>query len=219
MKSRRYLPSNELDSTSSRLLKRLAEPDPEAWRELVSTYGPVVRFWIRRQGLKPDDLADVFQEVFLAVSRNIPGFQRQSGQAKFRAWLKAITFSKVQDFFRRNSKQPVAKGGTTAFRRLGDLHDESESHGAEEDANVGDAEPEAWESSFYAHQVLKKIRGQFQESTWQAFYLTTIHEQSSQQVAAELNMTPVAVRQAKFRVLQKLRKEMGAGEPENETNR
>ncbi len=70
-----------MDSTSARLLRRLGDHDPEAWRQFVRVYGAVVRFWIRQAGLNSADLADVFQDFFVAVSRNIVSFQRQSGQA------------------------------------------------------------------------------------------------------------------------------------------
>jgi RNA polymerase sigma factor (sigma-70 family) len=97
-------PPHQVDSTSTRLLARLRQDDPEAWREFVLVYGPVVRYWIRRAGLHGADLADVFQDAFLAVSRNIAGFERQEGHARLRAWLKRVTHSKVLDHFRRKAQ-------------------------------------------------------------------------------------------------------------------
>jgi RNA polymerase sigma-70 factor (ECF subfamily) len=199
------LPPNELNATSSQFLARVAKQEPEAWRHFVQVYGPVVRFWIRRAGLNHDDLADVFQEVFLAVSRNMAGFQREPGVAKFRAWLKTITLSKVHNHFRRQGKQPAAFGGSTALQQLhnvtaaappgaGDEHDEALAHS---------------EDAFIAQRTLQIVKKEFTEQSWTAFYRTAIDGLTSQQVAAELGITPLAVRKAKSRVLQRLKQFLG----------
>lgn len=209
MDSSDYLPPNQVDSTSSRMLSRLREKDGDAWRHFVQVYGPVVRYWIRRAGLNHDDLADVFQEVFLAVSRNIAGFQREPGVAKFRAWLKTITRSKVQNHFRRQGKQPAAFGGSTALQQLhnvaaaappdtGDEHDEALAHS---------------EDAFIAQRTLQIVKKEFREQTWTAFYRTAIDGLTSQQVAAELGITALAVRKAKSRVLQRLKEALSGSLP------
>lgn len=193
MDQSRYLPPNEVDATSSRLLTRLGEEDPEAWEQFVRVYGPVVRFWIRRAGLNKADLADVFQEVFLAVSRNIASFQRQSGQAKFRAWLKTVTVSKVNDHFRRQGKHPDAQGGTTMMQRIGALPE------------AEDIEERTTEESLISQRTLEMVKSEFREKTWQAFYRCAVDGRTSQEVAAELGISALAVRKAKSRVLARLR--------------
>ena len=49
------------------------------------------------------------------------------------------------------------------------------------------------------------IQSDFEQSTWQAFWRTTVDHQTAPDVANELNMSPGAVRQAKHRVLARLR--------------
>ncbi|MCA9072804.1 MAG: sigma-70 family RNA polymerase sigma factor, partial [Planctomycetaceae bacterium] len=202
--SNRIFP-NRMDSTCSRLLRRLAENEPSAWDELGRVYGPVVRYWIRSKGLTVADLADVFQEVFLAIARNIASFQREEGQGKFRAWLKTITFSKIYDYHRRQSQEPHAAGGTTAMQKL-DAIPATESAGSD-----GKSSPEnvlelsKVETSFLTQEMLKVIRESFSEKTWQAFYRTAIDGQCSRDIAKELGMTAPGVRRAKFRVVRRLR--------------
>jgi RNA polymerase sigma-70 factor (ECF subfamily) len=204
MDSSRILPPHQVDATCTRLLVQLARQEPEAWRKLVRVYGPVVRYWVVRAGLNKADLADVFQEVFLAVHRNIADYQRQSGVAKFRAWLKAITHSKVQDHHRRKGKQPQGQGGTTALQRLGEL----EHSAAEEDeADPALAQPE---DAFIAQRTVQLIRQEFREGTWKAFELTTLKGLTSQQAAAQLGISPLAVRKAKSRVLQRLKEALAS---------
>ena len=58
-------------------------------------------------------------------------------------------------------------------------------------------------------RALDLIRGEFQERTWQAFWRTAVLDQSPNEVAADLSLSPCAVRVAKCRVLRRLREELG----------
>jgi RNA polymerase sigma-70 factor (ECF subfamily) len=58
-------------------------------------------------------------------------------------------------------------------------------------------------------QTLERIRPEFEPRTWQAFWRTTVDDLSSSEVAAELAMTPGAIRKAKARILGRLRAELG----------
>ena len=58
------------------------------------------------------------------------------------------------------------------------------------------------------HRALEFIRDGFEDRTWQAFWKTVVEDRSAADAAAELGMTPGAVRVAKARVLQRLRKEL-----------
>ncbi len=195
------LPPNQVDSTSSQLLARLKEQDAEAWRQMVRLYGPVVRYWIRRSGLNPTDLADVFQEVFLAVSRTIPTFRRETGVAKFRAWLKQITRSKVLDYFRRLGKLPAqALGGSTAMLRLNDVEATLVETDDSSDASLAHSE-----DAFLAQRTLQIVKREFTEQSWQAFQLTAIDGLTSQEAAVRLGVSSLAVRKAKSRILQRLK--------------
>ena len=57
-------------------------------------------------------------------------------------------------------------------------------------------------------RALEWVRGDFSETTWKIFEQTTLEHQTYQEVAAELGMTANAVRQARFRVLRRLREEL-----------
>ena len=53
------------------------------------------------------------------------------------------------------------------------------------------------------------VRDQFEERTWRAFWRVAVEDRSPSEVAEELGITANAVRQAKSRVLRRLREEMG----------
>jgi RNA polymerase sigma-70 factor (ECF subfamily) len=58
-------------------------------------------------------------------------------------------------------------------------------------------------------RALEQIRGEFQERTWRAFWGVVVEGRAAADVAADLGMTPGAVRVSKSRVLLRLRRELG----------
>jgi RNA polymerase sigma-70 factor (ECF subfamily) len=58
-------------------------------------------------------------------------------------------------------------------------------------------------------RALESIQGEFEGRTWQAFWQVQMDGRTTEEVGAALGMTPAAVRKAKFRVLRRLREEMG----------
>ena len=180
--------------TSLSLLDRARHHDEPSWRRLVTLYGPLVEHWCRR-GAHPGDAADLAQEVFLAVSQGLERFERR-GPGSFRGWVRGITRHKLLDYYRRAQREAAAAGGSTALERLQEIPDPLP--GSDEDAD---------EMSGLYRRALDLIRGEFEERTWQAFWLTAVEGQEAPAAAAQLGMSPVAVRIAKSRVLARLRAE------------
>ena len=186
-------------ATSLSLLLRVQGNQPGAWERLVDLYAPLVYHWCRRSQLGPEDTADVFQEVFRAAFQNIGNFERQRGGGSFRAWLKTITRTKICDLIRKLDRQPRAAGGTDAQLRIQAVADPL----AEDDpSELGVVQQQV-------RRTLDQICGEFEARTWQAFWKVQMENQLPNYVAAELGMTPAAVRKAKLRVLQRLRLELG----------
>ena len=189
--------------TSRSLLLRVQGNEPGGWDQLVTLYGPLVVHWCRCRRLQEEDIADVFQEVFQAVLKNISGFRKERTSDTFRGWLRTVTHNKVHDHFRKAGREPQAAGGTEAQVQFSQLPapdpvDEEEESAAEAKA----------EHALYG-RALDLIRSEFKESTWKAFWRTAVDGQSAKDVADELSMSPGAVRVARSRVLHRLREELG----------
>ena len=189
------------NSTSISLLRGLKARDQEAWVRMTRIYGPVVYRWCRRMGVPADDVADVAQEVFQAVAARVDGFRRDRPSDSFRGWLWSITRNKGIDFFRRAGRQPGATGGTDAQARLGQLPFEPDS--VENRAATNDDD-----GTYVLHRALELVRGEFTAHNWAAFWRSTVDHESSTDIARDLGMTANAVRQAKYRVLRRLRSEL-----------
>jgi RNA polymerase sigma-70 factor (ECF subfamily) len=183
------------------LLARVQADEPAAWERLVSLYAPLVLHWCRHNGLQDQDVADIFQEVFQAVVVYVGSFRRERAGDTFRGWLRRITQNKVRDYFRKRGREACGVGGSSAQERFGQL--------AAPQPAEGDTAPEDEGERELFGRALELIRGDFEERTWQAFWQTAVEGRSPRDVAADLSMTPGAVRVAKSRVLHRLRGELG----------
>jgi RNA polymerase sigma-70 factor (ECF subfamily) len=185
--------------TSLTLLARLRDNEPAAWSSMVQLYTPLVRRWAERGGLAGADVDDLTQEVLRAAVTALPQFRRDRPGDSFRGWLYGITRNALRRHFERAARAPRAAGGTDAQLRLQEVAGPE----AETDAEGQD------DRNALFRRALELVRGQFEEKTWQAFWLTAIDGLTPDEVAPRLGLTPVAVRKYKSRVLQRLRSEFG----------
>jgi len=186
------------DSTSPSLLLRLKDNDQDAWQRLVNLYSPLVAHWFRQWGASADDIPDLVQELFAAVASSLGTYRQDAPGATFRGWLRAIARNKFRDHRRRGPTCGV--GGSEALVRLQDLPDDDDGP----DLSEGDAEVAA-----LYRRALEQVRCQFEERTWRAFWKVAIEEHSPADVAMELGLSANGVRQAKSRVLRRLKAELG----------
>ena len=203
-------PSNQADTprpgrkppgTSLTLLQRLLDNEPEAWRIMVQLYTPLLCHWCTRGGVRGADAEDVVQEVFGAAASGLPKFRREREGDSFRAWLRGITRNMLMVHFRRASRQPQASGDSAVFSQLAAVADPAATDFAEEDP------PSELEA--LRRRALELVRGQVEERTWRAFWLTAIEGHAPAEVAASLGVSATAVRMAKSRVLHRLKEQFG----------
>jgi RNA polymerase sigma-70 factor (ECF subfamily) len=186
--------------TSLTLLQRLRANEPDAWDTMVRLYTPLVYHWCARGGVRGADADDVAQEVFRATVTGFAGFRREHEGDTFRGWLRGITRNMLHQHFRRRGREPAARGGTDAFVKLQEVTDAAGP--LEED----DPAPEV--ESLH-RRALELVRLEFEQRTWQMFWLTVAERRSPVDVAADLGVTPAAVRKAKSRVLHRFKEQFG----------
>jgi RNA polymerase sigma-70 factor (ECF subfamily) len=183
-----------MTKTPSSLLERLRQPfDPEAWAQFVALYAPVIFSWGRRAGLQEADAADLVQEVLVTLLQVLPTFTYDRHKS-FRRWLRTVTLNK----WRKNRKHPA--------NRM--VHGRS---GEPEPVAVADDLEAFWETEYQQHlvqQALRIMRTDFQEATWKACWEVVVARRPAGEVAAELGLTVGAVYAAKFRVINRLRREL-----------
>ncbi len=183
------------ESTSSSLIFRVQTNQPRAWDELVALYAPLVYYWIRRAAIPEAAAVDVGQEVFLAVVQSIARFDMHRPDASFRGWLRVITTNKIRDYLRDRAAQPQP------------LTQPPSTWHSSPPPEIDEAQPDPQTASLLP-RLLSWLEPGFERQTWQAFWQTVIEDRPATEVAIDLGMKPDAVRQAKARVLRRLRQEL-----------
>jgi RNA polymerase sigma-70 factor (ECF subfamily) len=182
-----------MTQTSVILLERVRQrSDQEAWSRFVRLYTPLIFSWGRQCGLQPDDAADLTQDVLTVLLQKLPEFT-YNHHGSFRAWLRTVTLNQWRDRRKRIATRPLAGVGA-------DLDEMA----APEASSLEEAE--------YRQQLvsraLRLIQGDFQPTTWRAFWEHGVEGRPAAQVAAELGLSLNAVYTARFRVLARLRQEL-----------
>ena len=188
-----------MDSSSSispSLISRARIGDTEAWHHLVEIYSPVVYRWARSAGLQDSDASDVMQDTFRDVSRGLAKFRKENPGDSFRGWLWVIARNRIRQHFNRLNRQPAGVGGTAHAEQINSAPDFLQADDLPNEGSVKAA---------VVHRALDLIRDEFRERTWQAFWRLTITGQSAAEIGDALKLNEKAVRQAKYRVLCRLR--------------
>ena len=175
--------------------------DAEAWDRLVGLYAPLVYRWCRRWDLPEQEIADVFQDVFQAVATHIAATSAGRGG-------RHISRLAPDDHPEQGAR--TISGGSGASRAApAGPRPSSGSHRLPDEHPDGDESDDGPADRSLFGSALDLIRGEFEERTWRAFWLTAVEGRTAVDVALELAMSPGAVRVAKSRVLRRLREELG----------
>jgi RNA polymerase sigma-70 factor (ECF subfamily) len=190
--------------TRASLLLRLQQPDDErAWQEFVEIYQPLIERLATRYGLQPADAQDISQEVLTRVAKAISEWEHDPARGTFRGWLTRVTRNLTIEQLRTRARRPLTNpesGQLEQFQCGADsifqLEQQRELFG--------------W--------AARKARDQFVPTTWQAFWLTAVEQQSPSQVAEQLGLSTGAVYIARSRVMARLRELIEQTEFDSQVN-
>jgi RNA polymerase sigma-70 factor (ECF subfamily) len=178
--------------------------DEEAWREFLAMYRPVVYRLARRRGLQHADAEDLSQQVFAAVGRAIHSFDPDPARGRFRSWLARITQNATFNALTRR-RPDAASGGTSVLELL--------------DQQMGRSgcpreiiELEFRRSLF--RWAAERVRSEFREATWMAFWQTMVEGQQIPVVASALGMSIGSIYAARSRIVRRIKYEIEAHEHE-----
>lgn len=195
------MPVDDSPLTRASLLVQLRDGGNHgAWQEFMKLYGPIVYGFARKRGLQDADAADLMQEVMRSVSAAIGRLDYDRSQGTFRGWLFTITRNRVFNFLSARRLRPQASGDTSTNQLL-------DSHPVENDG------ADIWEVEYQrrlAAIAMERVKKEFQESTWQAFWKTAVEGSSAADVSKQIGMSTGAIYVAKSRVLARLKEEVDA---------
>jgi RNA polymerase sigma-70 factor, ECF subfamily len=182
-------------STHTTLLRDLRDPANEpVWTEFCERYRPLLVAFGRRLGLQWQDAEDAAQEAlcgFVTAYRQ-NRYEREKGG--LRAWLFRIAAHKIRDVQRRRGRERP-QGDKSTAGVVDQIPDEQTLSG------IWDAE---WQRATM-REAIRRVKGEVERATLQAFALATLREWPAERVAAKLGISRNAVSKAKRRVLSRLR--------------
>jgi RNA polymerase sigma-70 factor (ECF subfamily) len=180
------------------LLRIRDSQDREAWYEFASIYRPLIYRVGRRFGLQDADAQNLMQDVLQKVERKAGDWEPGQGRGSFRGWLATVARNAAIDAIRRVSPD-AARGGTSVGEILHSIS----------------APPEAADAAFRLELerqafrwAARRIRSEFAEPTWTAFWETMVDGQSCAEVATRLERSIGAIYTARSRVMQRLKAEL-----------
>jgi RNA polymerase sigma factor (sigma-70 family) len=201
--------TDDLPLTRVSLLVQIRDGSNQvAWQEFIKLYGPVIYGFARKRGLQDADAADLMQDVLRSVSSAIGRLDYDRTQGTFRGWLYTITRNKVYNFLSARRIRPQGSGDTTTNKLLNEQPDTDDgSH--------------AWETEYQrrvASIAMDRVKDEFQETTWRAFWLTAVDGLSAADASKQTGLSTGAVYVAKSRVLARLKQEVESIERQEENS-
>lgn len=180
--------------TRQTLILQLKTPQHEgAWWEFVTVYESFLHRLVERRGVPSTHVPDVTQQVLLAIARSIDTWEDDGQDASFRRWVRRVARNVVIKYMARERRQFRGQGGTDALELIGEVADERD----------------AVLSKQYEHELIvwaaEQVREEFLESSWKAFWATTIDGRGVAEVAEELSVSPGSIYMSRSRIKKRIR--------------
>ena len=186
--------------TRPSLLLRLRDArDQQAWSIFLEIYQPLIYRVIRQRRVQDADAREVTQDVLLAVANSIDQWEADPERGTFRGWLTTITRNLVVNYLIKQSRHPRGSGDSDIRRGL-----ESLPAPAGNESALFDVE----ERRQIFRWAADRIRPEFREANWQAFWRTAVEGQGAIEVARELGISPGLVYVSRNRVMKRLREKV-----------
>lgn len=96
----------------ARYVKQIQSGDKSAFQALYNATEQYIYFCVSSQGVPENDIADVMQEIYLAVYKNLYTIKEPLAAMN---WMKRIAFHKSMDYYRRMGKDVLAETITEEF--------------------------------------------------------------------------------------------------------
>jgi RNA polymerase sigma-70 factor (ECF subfamily) len=146
--------SSTSQSYETKLVEKLRSGDSAAMEEFYNIYRNRLYSLVLEQVGRDQAVAeDLVQEVFLAALGSLDKFR---GDSQLYTWLRSIAFHKINDFYRRQAREPKPEKSSSDFNAL-----KPEQTGDNEPATLTILESEEIRQS--VHQALAGLPQDYQE--------------------------------------------------------
>ena len=185
--------------TRPSLIVRISDLRNEAaWDEFVRAYEPFLVQLVRRQRTPERDVADVTQQLLMAIAKSVDHWSDDGQPASFRRWLGRVARNVSIKFMMRERRQIAGRGGSEFLEQLD---------------RVPDLDVDEARLRQYDHELIvwtaKQVQQEFRESSWKAFWATQVEGRCVAEVAAELGVSAGSIYMSRSRILNRIRERIG----------
>lgn len=184
---------NSPETRHSLILKLTGERNELAWREFVASYEPFLKRLCERQGVPPRHTPDVTQQILATVARSVNQWRDDGHPESFRRWIHRVARNVVIRFMTQERRQAAGQGGSDLVSILQEIPDKPD---------------RALETRYEQELIVwaaERIRGEFRETSWKAFWATLIEGRAVDDVAGELAVSPGSIYMSRSRIMARIR--------------
>lgn len=174
------------------LFREIASDGREGWRRLRDVIACYVAHYARRAGIPAQDGEDLTQEVCIRIARGLGSFRGQRTGDHLHRWIRAIVRNQVADYFRTRKRRRRLEAADAAQCMLAQVADAR--------GETVDSSEETAERKRILYRAMAIVRALVEPWTLEAFCAVVLEHREPREVAAQLALTPHALRQAIYRV-------------------
>ena len=182
------------ETTRSSILRAVADTGNDvAWNRLFDLYAGFVFSIARRKGLKPEDADDMVQVVFADLARNLPTFNYDRTNGRFRSYLTGLVNWRVMDRLKSGKREAELKAN---------FWEEARAAGGDDDF----AERE-WQAAAM-EEALRRIKPDVRPEHYAAFVASAVEGQDTDIVTKLYGISRDSLYQIRNRLTAKLREKV-----------
>jgi len=174
-------------TTRQSLLKAVHEQDENAWRAFVDFYMPLILMRAKDFKLRPDEVDELRQEVFLAVSQYDLAGRYDPERGRFRDYLRRVITNCAKHILRARAD--------FAAKELPEEAEATPPNKAQEE--------EEWRQ-FILQKALEELKSKCEDTVFMAFDMYALRGLPVREIAAALETSEEQVYQAKSRLSSRL---------------
>jgi RNA polymerase sigma-70 factor (ECF subfamily) len=154
--------------------------------------------------MQPADAEDVAQQVLFSVAKAVEQREHDHRRARFRTWLNRVAHNAILNALTRG--KPDRGSGDSAMLAM--LKGRQSPQGPDSDLLRLEHRREVF------RWAVRQVREEFQDATWNAFWLTAVEGRSIESVADDLGKNRGAVYAARSRVMRRVQEVVSEYESE-----
>ena len=163
----------------SLLLRVRDSSDDVSWQEFFALYEPLLMRYVRSLSIREDESRDIVQNIFIKLAAQLPQFELDQNQGRFRTWLWHITRNAVIDHVRR--RKTTSQAEKEWQERMTDW-EKSTASGPDDNWYLE-------HRSRILHAVLVELKGESNPRSWKCFQEHIVNKRPAQEVSDELGMS------------------------------